>query len=182
MHRARAAEREQREVARIVAALDRDHANRALHVGVDDANYAARRRSRIGFHLAREPRHGVRGAIRIELHPAAEEIRSDQTARDQVGVGHGTQIAAAVACGTGIGARAVGPDLERAAGVDPRDRTTTGTDGVNVDHGRAHRVSVGMTQGADSRAVVEHRHVGRSPAHVKGDETVGAEWTCEITG
>ena len=175
MHRAGAAEGEQREVPRIVAALDCDHANRALHVGVDDANYAARRRGRICFHLAREPRHCVDGAIRVELHLAAEEVCRDQSARDQIGVGHGTQIAAAVTCGTGIGACAIRPDLERAAGVDTRDRTAAGTDGVNVDHGGAHRVSIGMTKRADSSAPIEHRHVSRGPAHVKRDEAVGAE-------
>ena len=44
MQRTGAAERHQAEVARIVAALHRHHADRAHHVGVGDGQDAARRR------------------------------------------------------------------------------------------------------------------------------------------
>ncbi len=43
VHRTGAAEGHQGEIARIEAAFDGDDANRALHVGIDDANHAARR-------------------------------------------------------------------------------------------------------------------------------------------
>ena len=43
MHRPGAAERDQRELARIMAALDRDDAQRLGHAGVDDLDDAARR-------------------------------------------------------------------------------------------------------------------------------------------
>ena len=56
VQRAGAAERHQREVARIVAALDRDDAHGADHVVVEDRQHAARRLRRGRASRARRPR------------------------------------------------------------------------------------------------------------------------------
>src|SRR6266849_5180871 len=111
MHRARAAERHQRELARVEAALHRDDADRPLHVGVDHANNAARRGERVGPHRAPQPFDHMHRALGVELHPAAEKILGDEPARNQISVGDGWEIATAVARGTGVGAGALRPTL-----------------------------------------------------------------------
>ena len=57
-----AAERDEREVARVVAALDRDDAKRTQHLGVDDRD--DRRRV--------DPTEGALGRVPVELDPARE--------------------------------------------------------------------------------------------------------------
>jgi hypothetical protein len=54
MHRTGTAEREEREIARIEPTLDSDDANRALHIGIDYANHAARRERGTGMHRGGE--------------------------------------------------------------------------------------------------------------------------------
>ena len=87
---------EQHEIARIVAAPDRDFAQRVGHVAVDHAADAGG-----GGFDAHAERFGDliadRGgrALEIELHAAAEEIVRVEDAEDQVGVGDGGKLAAA---------------------------------------------------------------------------------------
>lgn len=74
MERPGTAEAHHREVARVVALLHRDHAQRAEHVLVDDVDDAARR-----FHQADAERvgnglDGRLGAFAVELEGAAEEV------------------------------------------------------------------------------------------------------------
>ena len=54
VHAAGAAERDEREIARVVPALDRDDANRALHVGVGDAHDAFGERRHAELQRARD--------------------------------------------------------------------------------------------------------------------------------
>ena len=73
VQRPRAAERHQREAARVDAALDRHHAQRAQHLGLGDAHDARGAGARVEPELAREPRHGAlgRGAVERQLRPRA---------------------------------------------------------------------------------------------------------------
>ena len=88
MHRARAAECQQREVARIETALDRDHANRALHIGVDHADDSARCRQARWSSSDVPARDKRAPPVGMELHLPAQEILRDQPARDKVRVGY----------------------------------------------------------------------------------------------
>ena len=88
VQRAGAAEGHERELARVVAALHADHAQRAGHVLVDDPQDA------VGGLLEAEP-HRVgdllhRGLRRldVERHLAADQVRREMAEHD-VGVGHG---------------------------------------------------------------------------------------------
>jgi hypothetical protein len=114
VQRAGAAEGHQREAARVVALLDRDQAQRAEHVFVDDIDYA-----RCRFHQTDPERRGgfFDRALRrpaIEFHLAAEQI-DRQITEHQVGVGNrGLRAAAAIGRRTGLGSRALGSDPQRA--------------------------------------------------------------------
>ena len=112
VHWACPAEGEQGEVARVETALDGDHANRALHVGVDYADYAARRVVRARAHRAAQRSECAARAIGIEPHPAAEKILGDEATGDEVGVGDGRLGAAPIAGRSRICARTLRPDLE----------------------------------------------------------------------
>ncbi len=96
MHRAGAAERQQRKLAQIHAAPRREHPHLVGHAHVDDAADAGRRFGQCHFH-----RRGdlcfERGARRggVELLRAAEKIIRIEQAADDVGVGHGRIVAAA---------------------------------------------------------------------------------------
>ena len=67
-----------------------------------------------------------------------------------VTVGRGA--APAVAGGAGIGARALGTDDERAAGIEPRDRSTAGADGVDGQRRQPHREPRHRARSAAARA------------------------------
>ena len=108
---------EQHEIARIVAAPDRDFAQRVGHVGVDHVADAGgggfdAHAERLGDLLV--DRGGRR--LEIELHAPAEEIVRVENAEDQVRIGDGGELAAAaVADGTGRGAGAVGSNPQETA-------------------------------------------------------------------
>ena len=87
--RAGAAEGDQREVARIVALLDRHEPQRAAHILVDDIDDALRRlfkpeTKRVGDRL-----HGLHGERAVDRHVAAELRIRRQIAQHDIGVGHG---------------------------------------------------------------------------------------------
>ncbi|SLH35736.1 Uncharacterised protein [Mycobacteroides abscessus subsp. abscessus] len=116
MHRAGAAVGVEDEVARVVAATDRQLAERVGHACVD---YFADTCGRIDH--ADAQRLGDLGADcflsggLVDRHPAAEEVvRVDDTEHD-VGIGNRHLGATAlVADGTGIGSGAIGADAQRA--------------------------------------------------------------------
>src|SRR5215475_6922979 len=72
------------------------------------------------------------GCATVEAHAAAEEELGVEIAEQQVGVGDGGLAAPeVVAGGPGIGARAVGADLQQAHAVHARNRAAAGSD---LDH------------------------------------------------
>ena len=106
VERARAAVGDEREVARVVAALDGDEPQRARHVLVHDREDALGRLldgaepHRVGDRL-----HGRAGRVDVERHLAAEQLRREVPEHD-VRVGDRRQLAApAVGGGPGRGAR-----------------------------------------------------------------------------
>ena len=88
MQRSGAAEGEQGEGARVVAALDRDRADGTHHVGDDDAEDAVRgalEREAEAFGERRDRR--ARQAL-VERHVAAEQPARRQPAEHEVRIGH----------------------------------------------------------------------------------------------
>ena len=78
VHAAGAAERDEREPARIVPALDGHDANRALHVRVGDADDAFRQLADAEFQPLRQIARHRFGSRQIERHAAAEEQTPDR--------------------------------------------------------------------------------------------------------
>ena len=83
VERPRAPEGDEGEPGRVEAALDRDQAQGAHHVGVDDLDHRARGAPHVAPEGGRDRREGALGAIGMERHVAAEEaIRPQPPERD----------------------------------------------------------------------------------------------------
>ena len=77
---------------------------------------------------------------RVEAQAAGDRHLRVEPSEEDVGVGHRRQAAAAaVGRRPRIGARALRPDAQRPALVEPRDRPAARADGVDVDVRHAHR-------------------------------------------
>ena len=171
-----AAEGQQREVARVVAALHRHHADGADHVVVDDGKDAAR-----GGFDAHAERLGDAPCARrvrrldIEREAAAEQV-GRQVPERQMRVRDGRlDAAAAVADRARLGAGALRPDDQRAGLRDARDRAAARPDRDDVDHGQADRPAADAAVGGEARlAAVDQGDVGRGAADVDADEVLRA--------
>ncbi len=168
MQRSRAAERDQRGARGIVAALDRHDAQRLdhrVHRHGDDALGGLLGRADVQA-LERAPR-----GVEVEPQVGGDRRRGRQAAEHEVGVGdRGLLAAAAVAGRAGLGARALRPDAQRPAAVDPRDRAAAGADRVDVDHRQAHRqAGDGALHGEVGLAAAlgEEERVAARAAHVE---------------
>src|SRR5215831_1675614 len=79
------AKRHQREVPRVVAALDRYYADGAYHIGVDDADDAEGCLAQAKAQPLRQRRHGRFGARSVEAHVSADECIG-QPAQNEIGI------------------------------------------------------------------------------------------------
>ena len=125
---------------------------------------AERTRDRRFDRLARE--------VRRELERTGREIIRIDVAQDDRGIGHRRPLAAAaVAGGTGLRARRLGPDPQRAGAIDPGDRPAARTDRVHIDHRHAHRIAADLAFGADQRLpAADQGDVAARPADIDGDQ------------
>jgi hypothetical protein len=152
----------------------RNHADRAGHLDVAEAQHSAR-----GFD-ARQA--GGRADLLLENRADmvdgygivdGEQLLRIESPEHQVGVRNGRLgPAAAVADRAGIGAGAFWSDLDQAGSVDPGDRATAGAHRVDRDHRHVDRHGVfdlGLV--GDRRfGVPDQRDVGGGAAHVVSDE------------
>ena len=133
VQRSGAAERDQREVARVDAALDRHGAHRLLHRRVDHRDDTRR------VDAGRCERVAGRGADVEPPEPGKRRPVGDAP-EHQVGVGDRRLGAAApVARGPGLAPALCGTDDERAARVEARDRAAAGADRVDVERRQPDR-------------------------------------------
>src|SRR5436305_7590896 len=97
MHCASAAEGNQRKLPRIMPALNRDHANRLFHVGVDHADHAGGKvfRRKIAVIFPEPLSNDLLRARQVELKVAAKKLVSRKTAKQKIGVSHGGAFALA---------------------------------------------------------------------------------------
>ena len=120
VHRARAAEREQREVARVEAALGQHRAQRADHVVVGDPHHGEGGLFDRLVDRRCDRGHRCRRGVLVQVHGAAEEVPRVDAADDDVRVRHrGPTSAQAVAGRAGRRAGALGADAQHPALVDP---------------------------------------------------------------
>ena len=113
----------------------------------------------------------VRGGVDVQLEVGGDRRVRGQAAEDQVRVGHRRLgAAAAVARGSGVGARALRADAQRAAAVHPADRAAAGADRVDVDHRQADRQPRDLALHGElglGAALGEEERVAARPAHVE---------------
>ena len=151
MQRARAAERDECEVARIQPLLDRDDAQRAHHLRVHDVDHTGR------VDGSQRPL----GGLRVELDPARQGRR--QAPEEKIRVGHrGPGTTPPVASGAGIGTRALRADAQRPAFVEPDDRAAPRADGVHGEGRQTDRA--GRPPGARARAAPHRRRSRTHPS------------------
>ena len=176
VERPRPPEGDEGEVAGVVAALHRDGADRAHHVGDDDPDDPVCGPLRAVAELARDIRERFRRPLPVQGHAPAEEPARRQPPEQQVRVGDGRRGAApAVAGRTGIGPRALRPDLEEAVAVEPRDRAAPGPHRLHVDAGEPDwKTGHGALKGDVRLEVPDQGDVRAGAPHVEGDEVAGA--------
>ncbi len=178
MQRPRAAEGDQRIVARIDALLDGARADGVGHVGVDQRDHAFRRLAVAEAELARQLADHAAGGDLVERHPAAQEVAAVEPAQHDIGVGHRRPRAAmAIGGRSRHGAGRARPDLEGAGLVDEGDRAAAGADRMHVDHrhhhGEARDPGVARRRLAEA-AFGDDADIGRGAADIEGDEVAPA--------
>ena len=179
MERTRAAERHQREIARIIAARHGVRADRQRHVVVDDPDDAQR-----GLGDGNAQRAGdmlldrlVR-QFRVQRQVAAQELVCVHPPQNHLGVGHGRFGAAAVVAGRArFRPGRARPDIETAGHVKIGNRSAACADGFKVDHRRHDRMPghdcVARVLDAEL-AVGNGRDIGRGPADIHGKNVLSA--------
>ncbi len=172
MHPAGAAERDQRQRARVDPALHRDHAQRAHHLDLGHGHDPDGRLDQVEGQLAAQPGDRPLGQLAAQGHAAAEHRAVAQVAEGQVGVGHGRLVAALpVGRRSRCGARRARPDAQRAAGVGPGHRAAARAHGVDVDRRVLDRDARDDRRGRRLGLAAEHhRDVGAGAAHVEREE------------
>ena len=173
MDRPGAAQRHQREAARIEAAADRHQSDALDHLRVHHAMDAERR----VFHRQAERLRdapldrGVRER-RIERHRAAGEVCRIEPAEHDRCIGHrGFLAAAAVAGGAWLRAGGMRADAQAAGAIEPGDGAAAGADRIHIDHRHAHRKAGDAALRADHRFAAFHqRDVARCAADIDGDQ------------
>ena len=142
MHRPGAAEAQQHEVARIEAAVDRNLAHRAGHLGNRDADHAV---GHVEDFVAVEPAIGTLGQGARQHEAARQRAPRRQTPEEKVGIRYrGLGATALIARRSRHGAGAPWSHLQCAVLLDPRDRTATGADGVDIELRHLQRVGVDL--------------------------------------
>ena len=183
---------DERELARVVAALDGDEAQRARHVLVDDREDALGR-------LPRPTARPIASAIVCTAARAASTSSSISPPSRRGGrwpsttfasVTVGSVAALAVCGGAGLRAGRLRADAERLRELGHvRDRAAAGADRVHVDRRHLDPEVADRGLAADRRlAVLAERDVRRRAAHVEGEDVVEArlardeERACDAAG
>ena len=169
-----AAERHQRERARIVAALHGDYSQGPLHAGVchpQDGGRGGRGVAAVG---RRQVVDGRAGEVGTHIHAAAQEVLRRDASQHYLGVGGCGVATASVEGGAGVRARALRADAQGAPGVYAGDGATAGAHAEHVDAGAAYRqlAHLGLVPLADVTGA--ERDVGGGAAHIERDDAVEA--------
>src|SRR5262249_15612405 len=145
---------DQRELPRIVPALDRYDAKRRSHARVDDVRDPGRS---LEHALSEGPSDLAvdRPARLFQVNGQVTTQQSDgvQIPEGEVRIGHGRATPAlAVADGAGLGAGALRPHSQRPARVEPRDTAPTRAHLREVDDGHPDRMAGAVKPSADVSA------------------------------
>ena len=190
VERTGAAERDERELARVVTALDGDEPDRLGHERLSDGDDARGR----GRHVdAESGRHRLERAGRcsdIEADDSVGEILGHDPTEDDVGVRDRRILpTASVAGGPRIGPGTLRADPRMTAGIDPRDAAATRADLDEVDDRTKDRIPAGdrhcrpgTLRGANLElgqrpclAIEDQPDLGSRATHVERDRVADAE-------
>ena len=186
VQRRRAAERDQRSIVRVLAALDGVDPGRARHVLAHHLGHAEGRRIEGKRHdIADTFQERVLGPGRIQRHLAAREVLRGDSAHDHVGVGHGRLAPAeGIARRARLRPGAFRSDREPAQLVDPGDGAAARADLHHVDDRDAQRNAAVLAEAVDAgdlesaaglgRAAVDQADLRRGAAHVERHRLVQA--------
>ncbi len=173
-HRSGAAERQQREVARVDALARGKLADLAVHAGDRHLDDGLGSLLEPAPELRRDRADGGARLLDVDGHRVITDVAVADDAADGEGVGHGRPRAAApVAGGTGRRSRALGPDRQDAELADRGDRTAAVADrghrnGRDVDREVSHH----FARAVGRRAVDDDGDIGRGPADVEAQDLV----------
>ena len=170
MQRPSTAERGQREVARVVAALHRHQPQRAVHVLVDDVEDALRGLIHVQAEFPADAFDRLGRGVGIQPHLPAQQIRR-QVAEHDVGVRDRRFASPPTVTGRpGLGPGALRPDAQRTRDFrDVRDRPAARAHAAHVHRRHLDGEIAQRGLARDGLAAVPTQgHVGRSAAHVQG--------------
>ena len=166
VHRASAAEGDEREVTRIVTAPHRDQLERVDHVGVGNADDSHGRLLEAHLEGIGDGLQGRFGLLDVQGNLAPQEVVRVNPAGQDVGVGHRGLVASPTIAGWArICPRADRTDPQRTGLVDPGNRAAPGSDLHNVDRGRQDGVSGKVASMLDA---VFRGDLGRAFFHQRG--------------
>src|SRR5271157_956979 len=173
MERARAAEGDESEVARVEPPFDREKTNAPRHALIDDRDDGFGGRLETESELFAEIANRLARAIDIEagLRAAHAACRVDAAEHD-VRVRYGWLFPAPpIGDGPGDRAGAAGADLQHSAAIDRGDAAAAGADGMHIDHRQTQRnAEIEIGDLGDRRlARNDDGDVEARAAHVGGD-------------
>ena len=171
VHRPGAAERDERELARLDPLLDRERPDRLRHLGVDHVADPLGELDRLQVQLVGELGDRASRRVDVERHLAACEPGRIDATEDEVRIGdRRLRAAAPVARGARIGARALRTDAQSAR-LRVGDRAAARAHGVDVHDRHQQREPFERRLRRDVRpAVDDERDVEARAAHVDADQ------------
>ena len=135
-------------------------------------------------HLVGQGLEGAPSRVDVEVDRAAPELAGvDQPEHEVCVRDRGGDSTVAVARGSGVCPGTAGPDLRKAAIIDPADRAAAGPDGVDVDDRQSGEKPVDRgAMRVGGTAFADQGGVEARAAHVGGDDVALAQDAGEVAG
>src|SRR3989442_8928853 len=171
MQATRTAKAKEREIARIISSFHGDQPDRLFHIIVHDIDNALRKFFKILPPLCPLVLAKYRfNAIQRKRHRPTQKEAWQQSAENHVRVGYCEPSASAIANRSWIGAGALWSDLQGAPCIQFRNRSSTGSDCMNINHRNADRHSINLAFMGTLDFILEKRHVCGCAAHIESDD------------
>ncbi len=170
VHRPGAAERNERDVAWIVALLHGDVGQGAGHAGVDDANDAGRGRLHAQPRESAQAFQGCCCMLAVQRHFAAEQPGRSQATQQQVGIGDGRFTAAAVAGRARFSPGRGRANTQQPTGIEPSNGAASSADSMYSDHRLANGPPGQTAFDHHGDAAVAKGHIRRRTTHIQADQ------------
>ena len=138
MQRPRSSKANQRKLSRIITALNRDQSNRLLHLSFCQL-HNPQRKFLDRINCSTGVLHEVPCSTLVQAHRARQAEFCIKPAQHQIRVGHSRQFATSVADWARISPRRCRPNVQNSAAIKTSQRTSTGADGMNIEHRHRYR-------------------------------------------